>query len=190
MVQVASLAKTKGQTFRTLMKCIRDLRGDLVADEILGIIPRGVSDALRLGGIVAGGWYPIEWYTDIHHAVSQVTGEGLPFARELGRATTRQIFSGPYRFITYVLSPRSIISLGQRAFSTFFDTGTVHILEAKDSLVRVEFLGCDGFDPWLWEDLIGSNEMLVGLGGGKNCQVQILAGGGNLPNLKLEYRWE
>ncbi len=181
--------RTKGSNVKAFVKALAEIRGEKVVEETLRRVSPELAEALQRGIVVPGGWYPVAWYGDLHDSAAAVTAEGMELAHEIGRVTTRLHFKGIYQIITYVLSPQSIVAHAQRAFSTFFDTGKVEIVEARANYVCANFKGCTGYTARLWEDMLGADEMLIELAGGKDARSRVLSGGGNLPNMTIEHTW-
>ncbi|MEO9141715.1 MAG: hypothetical protein ABI332_05545 [Polyangiaceae bacterium] len=76
--------KLKGVNFRSFMKAFRVLRGEEAVERMLADLPSEVSRALRYGGIVAGGWYPVAWYRLMHASAQHVTNSGQELVRAIG----------------------------------------------------------------------------------------------------------
>jgi len=182
---------TKGQTFRSFVRALERLRGEAVVDATLARAPRELRDALATASaIVPGGWYPIRWLTDLHKSAALATGEGLRLSRAIGREATAADYRGIYRFFAVVLSPEGILSRVPRAFSQTWDTGSANVVESRSQHVVVDFSGCTGFNPWLWEVVFGASTALLELGGAKNIQLRSLSGGGEIPEMRMEARWD
>lgn len=181
---------TKGQTFRSFVRALAKLRGEAVVEATIARAPDEVREALATSArIVPGGWYPIRWLTDLHKAAALVTGEGLSLSRAIGREATAADYRGIYRFFAVVLSPEGILSRAPRAFSITWNTGEAHVVEARRGYVSVAFSGCVGFNPWLWENLVGASIALLELGGAKDVQARQAAGGGDAAEMRFEASW-
>ena len=181
--------KTKGQVLRTFVTCVRQLRGEAVVDAVLARVSPELAEGLTRGSIVPGGWYPVAWYSELHRALGELTGEGLALARMIGREATKQDFKGVYRFFVIVLSPESIVVRANKVFSMFWDTGTARVVEAKKGYAKGEFTGCEGYDAYLWEDMIGAIEALIEMGGGRDIRSKVLSGGGDSTGMVIEHAW-
>jgi len=182
---------TKGQTFRSFVNALRKLEGEAVVTATLARVPDEVRDALEATGkIVSGGWYPIRWLTELHKAAALATGKGLALSRAIGREATAADYRGIYRFFAVILSPQGILSRAPRAFSLTWDEGEAKVLETAPKFIRVEFAGCRGFNPWLWENLIGASTALLELGGAKRVQARNAGGGGDSPQMIFEASWD
>ncbi|CAN5750873.1 hypothetical protein BH11MYX4_BH11MYX4_07290 [soil metagenome] len=182
---------TKGQTFRSFVRALGKLRGDAVVEGTLARAPQEVRDALGAAGkILPSGWYPIRWLTELHKAAALATGGGLALSRAIGREATAADYRGIYRFFAVVLSPEGILSRAPRAFSLTWDTGDASVVESRPRHIVIEFSGCVGFNAWLWEVVIGASTALLELGGAKNIEIRVVAGGGDAPEMRMEARWD
>lgn len=182
--------RTKGENLKALLGCLCETRGQAVLDATLSRVDAEIADGVRRGSVVSGGWYPLSWYAHLHRAAAEVTGEGPELARELGRESTLQMFTGVYRFFSFALTPESVVARSQKTFALVYDTGAIEVLQAKKGLTRLQFSGCEGFNPLLWEAQLGAREAIIALGRGKSIQTRVLAGGGHLANLRVEYTWK
>src|SRR5439155_6829587 len=68
MVSVALVGsvRVKGVNFKTLLSTLARIHGQQSVDATLKELPAEVEEALRLGAVVASGWYPIDWYRALH----------------------------------------------------------------------------------------------------------------------------
>jgi hypothetical protein len=186
-----SAPQCKGLILRTLLQSVRALCGDSVVAKVIDRLPGELGHHLRSGRILAGGWYPVGWYTAMHVAVQEVTSGGPELARVLGRESTRSDFRGPYRFFAIILTPQAMIAKAPKAFRMSWDTGIVRILEARPGAARAEFRGCAEWNALLWQDMLGAVEAVVEIGGGRNPRVELLAGGGDGEDfMDINSRWD
>jgi hypothetical protein len=182
--------KLKGQMLRTFSTSVRELRGQDVLDATMVRARPEIADGLRLGAIMSNGWYPVAWFAELHKTVGEVTGEGAELSRAIGREATRQDFKGVYRFFAMILSPESIMARANRVYRMFWNTGEVHVLEARRGYTKLHFDNCVGYDPRLWAQMMGAVEMLGEVGGGTNTTMRVLRGGGEETELLIEATWQ
>ena len=182
---------TKGLQFRSFLRALGKIRGERAVEETLAALRLELGDALRLGTLVTVGWYPLEWYRELHAAAQKATHEGVELARAVSRAGIQDDFRGVYRLITFALSPQAIIRWAPKIVSLYFDTGSCVIDIAEPGLARGRFVGFAGFDRSLWEDLIGGITGVMELAGGKQLTAHVIAGGSDgHVDMTIEVRWK
>ena len=144
------------------------------------LLPHELGEGLRVGAITTGGWYPIEWYAKMHAAAQKACGEGPELSRELGRNAVRDDFkAGAYRLITVTLSPQALFKLAQKVMTLYWDSGRVVVEQAEPGRVVGRFDGFHGFDRNIWEDVVGGTIGFLEVGGAKDVQPRVVAGGGD-----------
>jgi hypothetical protein len=169
-------SEIKGLSLRHYPEALRALRGKDVADRMLAALSPELRDGLLGGTILAGGWYPVAWKRELHAAGCKVTGEhGL--ARVMGYETTKQDLTGIYRTFVRIATPRFVLSLGARIFSTYFRPGKMRVVETRDGFVEVAFSNCVGFDANIWRDVIGGCEATLVVAGAKSVRLRFNSGG-------------
>jgi hypothetical protein len=174
--QAGMESEIKGQSLRHYPVALRALRGDEVADRVLASLSRGLREGLEKGTILTGGWYPVAYKRELHAAGTKVTGEaGL--ARIMGYEMTKRDLSGIYRTFVRIATPRFVLSLGARIFSTYFRPGTMRVIESRDGFVEVAFTNCAGFDANIWRDVIGGCEATLVVAGAMSVRLRFVSGG-------------
>jgi len=147
---------------------------------------------MRLGAIVANGWYPVEWYRQLHlamHSACRMVGGGPELSWRLGREAAQDEFSGVYRYLLKVLAPETLVAQVPRAFGMYFKGGTVKMTQGRRGHGVLEFDGWHGFDRGIWADVIGGAEGILIARGATNVHHRILRGGGAEAHLVVEYGW-
>ena len=170
-----------------MLGALAKLEGHAVQARAIEALPEDFREAWRSGAIVAGGWYPIEWYAALYDAASQAAGK--PMGRALGRESARADLSGVYRFITLELSPESLVARTPRVFGLVFEGAEAEALEARRGYVCVEYRKCLGFTPEIWDDVVAGTEMVIERGGGRDIRSRVLTGGGRQTAMKAEFSW-
>jgi hypothetical protein len=182
--------RTKGLQFRSFARSLRRLRGEEALAKTIELLPGELGDGLRYATIVTGGWYPLEWYRDLHGAAQRATGEGRELAREIAKAGVQDDFRGVYRLVTLALSPQAMFRWAPKVVTLYYDTGQLVIDVAEKGFVKGRFLGFAGFDRNLWEDMIGGVGGVMELAGAKNLAPRITGGGKEGDeDMALEVRW-
>jgi hypothetical protein len=182
--------RTKGLQFRSFLFALKRLRGEEACAATIDLLPSELGDALRYKTLVTGGWYPLEWYAQLHVASQRATREGFDLARAIAREAVQEDFRGVYRLITLALSPQSIFKLAPKIVGLYYDTGKCVIDEAERGFCRGHFDGFVGFDRNLWEDTIGGITGVMELAGAKNMVPRVLGGGKDGDaDMSVEVRW-
>jgi hypothetical protein len=142
------------------------------------IMASDVAQAYRTGTMLAASWYPIGWYRGVFGAFRAAVGAGPELPRNIGRLAVQHDMKGAHkRLIAWITSPQMLLSLSQRVFNSYYDTGTVEILEARTGYVKMRAFGCAGWDLNMWSELAGSSESLLEVAGARRVRVRPLSGG-------------
>jgi hypothetical protein len=136
-----------------------------------------VAEAYRYGTVLAASWYPISWYRDVLAAFRSAVKAGPELPRRIGRLAVQHDMRGAHkRLIAWLASPQTLLSLSQRVFSNYYDTGSVQIVESRSGFVRMRSSGCVDWDVNMWSELAGSSEALLEIAGARQVQVRWLSG--------------
>jgi len=153
-------------------------------------VPPEISRALRLGEVVASGWYPVDWYRELHAAMNRACGEtGLDLSRRIGRESTIEDFRGIYRLLLRVISSETLVAQSPKLFGMFFEGGEVAMVETGKGFGVIEFTGWHGFDRAIWSDVTGAVEGVLVARRATDVRSRVLRGGGSDGHLRLECRW-
>jgi hypothetical protein len=170
--------KVKGVAFRTIDRCFRELCGERVHAEALGMMPPQVAEAYRQGTLLPASWYPISWYRDVFKAYRWATSMGPELPRRIGALAVQHDMQGVHkRFVAWVASPQTLLSLSQRVFKTYYDTGQLEVIAARSGFAHVRATGCAGWDLNMWNELVGSSGALLAAAGARHVRVYGMAGG-------------
>jgi hypothetical protein len=169
--------RVKGQSIVAFERTLGELKGDGAMGQVLVLVPGDVARAVRNREILPVGWYPMEWFAALHTAGRQVFGDGI--SREIGRTATRHDVTKLYRFILRFFTPDTLIGQTSRIFALFCDSGRVVIEERAATSARLRYEGCKGASRGVWDDVLGSTEILIELCGGRDPAGRIAAGGGD-----------
>jgi hypothetical protein len=182
----------KGVSFRSFANALRRLHGEEAYAKTLELLPPELGEGLRLNALTTGGWYPVEWYAALQEAAQRATGRGPELSRALGRDGVHDDFkSGAYRLMTISLAPETLFKLAQRVMALYWDGGRVVIEQAEHGRAMGRFDGFKGFTHSVWEDVIGGTIGVLEMGGAKNVQVRVVAGGGDGDeHMVYVVRWE
>lgn len=180
----------KGLNFRGFLRAVEKIHDAETAGRVIDAVSiEEARDALRYGRIVPTGWYPVAWHRALHGAAQTVTRGGRDLARRIGYEGTRDDLGGVYKLIAGLLAPQTLVRLGNKLWSSYWQGGLVETIEHGPGQVRSSFRDCHGFDRNLWEDIAGSCLAIVETAGAKEARVRIVDGGDG-PNAVMEARWQ
>jgi hypothetical protein len=187
---VHRVVRAKGITFRGFLTTLERLRGTDSVEATLAELPPEISRALRLGEVVATGWYPVDWYRELHAAMNRACREtGFELSRRIGLESTIADFRGIYRLLLRVVSSETLVSQSPRLLAMFFEGGEVAMVETGKGFGVIEFTGWHGFDRAMWADMTGAVEGVLVARRAFDIRTRVLRGGGSEGMLRLECRW-
>jgi hypothetical protein len=177
----------KGQSIVAFERTVKQLKGDEAIGELLPRLPGEVAHAISSKEILAVGWYPMEWFAALHTAAGGAFGPEI--SREIGRAATRHDVTTIYRFILKFLSPDTLMKHYGRVFALFCESSKVIVESQQKGGAVVRCSGCDGASSGVWEDVIGTTEVILELCGAKSPAGKIMSGAGNSGAMVCQYTW-
>jgi len=155
--------RSKGTNFHGLLSALQRKHGPDVRARVLAAIPGEGGEALRLGGVVTGGWYPVAWH-DALLAATESTLAGRRFAiRELTYDAVKNDFQTLFKIVSLIASPSFALTNATKVMARYYDGGKVTIVESREQLVQMRFDDYHGFTPRLWEDVYGGLEAVMDL---------------------------
>jgi hypothetical protein len=189
--QRPALVQVKGLSFRNLLESLVELQGADGAARALSLLPVDLRASLSTGAFIASGWYSIDEYKVLLHAVLEVMGRGVAFARELAMRSTRRDFRGIYRVLLFILTPESMIRKTPVIYGRYRRGGRVtaraHEEEGRGEVV---FEDCHGFDVACWHETLGGIEAVLVAAGAKGVELTIVEGGtDDSAHARIDVRW-
>jgi hypothetical protein len=175
----ANAVRVKGINFLSCLDAIQRLYGPLARVRIEKETPGEVGNALKFGGIVIGGWYKASWYRAFWRSVAKELDLDELGARRLGHKATSLGVNGAYRALARMTSPEMLLTMATRAFGFFFDRGQLLVKQTEPQHLTAEFTQCVGFDPLIWNEVLGGAIYFVETAGASQVDVTIAGGGGN-----------
>jgi hypothetical protein len=165
----------KGMSLRNYPHVLEELRGVGARSRMMEFLPEELAESVRSATILSNAWYPVTWKCALHEAGRRATGEaGL--ARMMGAEMTRRDLQGVYRVFVRIVSPRYVMSVGARLFSSYLRPGTMRVDEVRKGFTRVSFAGCKDFSYDLWQDVAGGCEASLQVAGAANLRLRIVSG--------------
>ncbi len=181
--------EAKGLTFLSVLSAIEDLRGTDFREQVIDAMPEESRSELRLGAVLASGWYPIRWYRELFAAATEAARD-TGIAREIGRASVRREIRGVHRLLFKVVSIETLQNQGTRFFKAYFRPSEVKTERLAPGLGRTLYRECFGFDRNLWQEQQGCIEELLTQAGAQLPRVRVLAGGNDGDShMEIETRW-
>lgn len=157
--------RSKGNNIHGLLAAVGRVHGEEARARVLAAVPGEGGEALRLGGIVSGGWYPIAWHDATLVAVEEVFPTRRFAIRELTYESVKNDFQTLFKVVSLVASPSFALTNGSKVMARYYEGGRVSVPEARDGFIHVRFDDYFGFTPRLWEDVHGGLEAIVDLMG-------------------------
>ncbi len=153
-------------------------------------VPDEAGEALRFGGVVASGWYPVGWYRQLFGALVALAGDER-FAFEVGRVSTARDISTIHRVLFRMLSAETLLKQSGKVLAQYFRGARVTVDASSPRSVRMRYADFYGFDRLLWSDLRGSAEEMLKHTGAKAIWSRYVEGGaGAEPSAVLEAGWQ
>lgn len=150
--------KLKGVNFRGTLGALERLAGKDTVARTLAATGGPAGEALRVGEVVAGGWYPASWYAALLEAIETTTGKGPEFIRECSREAIRADFATIFKVISLFISPERALDNATRVMARYYDGGKLSVQEAREGFIRFRFDEYVGLDHRMWEDIAGGME--------------------------------
>jgi hypothetical protein len=168
----------KGIAFRTIEHCFVQLCGSAAHERSRAAMTPQVADAYHYGTLLPASWYPISWYRDVFRAFRAAANAGPDLPRRIGALAVRHDMRGAHkRLLAWLTSPQTLLSLSQRVFNTYYDTGKLEIIESRPGYVHMHARGCLGWDQNMWSELAGSSQALLEVAGARQVRLRSLSGG-------------
>ncbi len=177
----------KGQSIVAFERALTELEGPGAIAKVVRRLPEAIAKPVANKEVLAGGWYPMEWFGALHAAANEEFGAEV--SRKIGRTATRHDVTTIYRFILKFLSPDTVIKHYQRVFALFCDGAKVVVQSHAKGKAVVRCSGCDGATQGVWEDILGSSEVVLELCGAKSASARIVSGAGNTGEMVCEFTW-
>ncbi|MEW5847605.1 MAG: hypothetical protein AB2A00_02285 [Myxococcota bacterium] len=171
--------KVKGANFLSVMAALKTLRGETAVTAVTnGMLTPG-GEALRLGTLLASGWYPASWYRDLLDAIRGLPAGGDALVVAVSKEGIRRDVGGIYKLVFKLMSPQTLLTQSSKALRMYYDRGECQILESRDGFVRASYRGFVGFNRVMWLDTRAASELLLELSGAKGLHLRVVSGGGD-----------
>lgn len=166
------MARVKGTAVKST---INFLQGRLGADgyaRLLESLPPEEARALT-GSILQGDWYAFSLLVDLMARAEKVLPPtpGRPLAWELGRHSAEYGLSTIYKVFFKVADLGFILKRAGTLFPTYYDSGTLTIVENEEHSAAARIVGFDQWCNFFCDRMQGWIERTVELSGSKRVRV-------------------
>jgi hypothetical protein len=162
-----------------LLMAIDNIYGASAAEKVRAATNGDAGKALRYGGLVVGGWYPIEWYRALWDAVDSTLHVDETQAREIGSTAAALSVNRVYRMFSRLTSPNMLLRIAATAYKSYFDSGELRVRTDGTHSLIAEWRGCTGFNSLLWYDSLGGATYFLSSTGVADVKVTLISGGGD-----------
>lgn len=182
--------EVKGTVFDAVLFAAESSKGADFVRRVRDAIPGEAGEALRFGGVVASGWYPVAWYRQMYGAIVAIGGSDR-LAVELGHVSTARDITTIHRVLFRVLSVELLLKQSGKVLAQYFRGARITVTSSAPRSVRLAYSDFHGFDRILWLDLLGSAEEMLLQTGAKAVWSRYVEGGTDAsPNAVLEAGWQ
>ena len=171
--------RVKGISLRNAADSLIALEGRHALESAFERAPKALVKLFREGRVLASTWYPLTFHADLLSAIHDTTPGGRELMRKLGRHSMKNDMSGVYRAFAKLLGPDRSLQVSTRLFNHYYDTGRADIIDSHAGFALVRWTGCTGFDPRLFQVMMGSCESLMECVGGRHVRTRLRAGAQN-----------
>ncbi|MFO0562805.1 MAG: hypothetical protein U0269_32600 [Polyangiales bacterium] len=180
--------RVKGHGLTGMLSAITVIEGEAVRSKVEARLPDDLRDALRLGAVVAGGFYPIGWARAIHERALEEGSKGAQLPFLIGYESTKKDLQGIYAFVAKMFNPGTVLGQGKRLMAMYYGGGTADVLERSSTSATLRYRECFGFDRAMFEELAGGSVAIMEACGGRNAQADIRSV--SSAAMEAAYRWE
>jgi hypothetical protein len=180
----------KGHALRQQLTIIEEILG---ASRIAAFRERLPAElrALHPVGLLAGGWYPIDWAEKAYAAAVATEPGETALPERVSREGLERDMKGIYRFLLRLVTPDMAITHADRVLSTYMrGPSVVSIRKAGKTEYTLVLAGASGIGPYMWRDTCAGLARLAETIGGPGAQVRVSHGGSAGDSKStLEFKW-
>src|SRR5262245_6866898 len=118
----------KGSSFIGVLKALEALQGPDAREQIMERLSAEFAEALRYGHLLVVGWYPVQWYAQLHAAIDASFHGGPMFARKLSHHATSSDIGGIYRQVISLLNIQTVFGQTPRIMGLYWKGGSIERL--------------------------------------------------------------
>jgi uncharacterized protein DUF2378 len=158
------MAQVKGTAVGASVRFVSERFG---ASSLAGVLRALPDEDRRLleGGVLASSWYPMPVFLRfMEEAEKQLGAQEPDLVRQMGRASADYGVKTVYKIFFKIGSPEFIIGRAARVFGSYYDTGTMTVVETAPGRAVLDLAGFAGA-PQFCERIRGWMERTVELAG-------------------------
>lgn len=169
--------RVKGTGFLGIASAIGPVLGPDVYERTLAELPPEIANALRYGGVTPGAWVPLAWHAALHEAVMTASTSGPSVCRRVAKHTTTAQFRSVYKVLARLAGPEAVFPRASSILRTYYSHAEITVHDVRKGFTRVEFHGCEGFTPAIWENIGGACEAILEISGATTLRLRTISGG-------------
>jgi len=163
------MARVKGTAIVASMRYVTERFGQGALTALLRELPEEYRREFE-AGILVSTWYPMALFLRFMQEAEKRHGTAEPdLVRRMGRASAEYGLKTVYKIFFKVGSPEFIIRRSARVFGSYYDTGSLKVLETSRGRALLELEGFEGA-PQFCDRILGWMERTVELAGAKNLR--------------------
>lgn len=187
---MAHQRKLKGINFTGTLDALARVHGSVARERVEQRVRGEAGEAIRMGAIVASGWYPAAWYAALLDAIVAETHGDDNTVRKLSRDAVKADFSTLFRIVRLFMTPQKALQQSMRISSRYIDGGEIEVVEAGTGSIHYRFREYHGYTRRMWWDFVGGIEGVLETMGAKNIASRMVTGGQDGDHhLELMIRW-
>jgi hypothetical protein len=156
-----------------------------ITEELLGVqrvtaFRQRLPDALRAlhpTGLLAGGWYPVEWSNDAYASAVETMPAISDWPERVAREGIERDMNGIYRFLLRLITLEIAFANAGRVLSTYLRGPQVSVSKRGPSEYAVVLTEASGIGPYVWRDVCAGLGRLAETAGAQASRVSVVAGG-------------
>lgn len=179
--------RVKGHGLTGMLAALVAIEGESLRARVEARLPADLADALRLGAVVAGGFYPIAWAKAVHAAAIAESSRGAAIPRAIGYESTQKDLQGIYAFVAKMFNPVTVLGQGKRLMGMYYGGGDAQVLERTPTSATMRYVGCYGFDRAMFDEMVGGCLAIIEAcgGGAPEADVRTLTSA----SMDVSFRW-
>lgn len=181
--------RVKGINFTVGLEALQRIYGTAARRSIEKKLPGAAGEALRFGGLVIGGWYPVSWYRDFWNAAEDVFDADEAAARRVGKLATEISVNVAYRALARMTSPKMLLAMSARAFGHYFQQATLVVTHPLPNRLTAKWRNCDGFNSMIWHVVEGGCMYFIEATGAKDVTFSVVSGGDSANHMLANLTW-
>lgn len=164
--------RMKGFALLHLFEWAKEQHGPEVMDAWRLSLEPKLQDITKPSALTSVGWVPVELYfSGVQHLVNTKYGGDLRRALDIGHALTSRDIGAFFRTALQFASPATVLSLSGRFWRSYFDFGSMVVLNKTSSTADVEIRDWPLPAEVAFHELAGSSVAWMESSKGKNVRI-------------------